>query len=165
MGLAEGGLVPSRVRVPEGAGTTVVPASRACVADAPDLLPFLAGRPWIAAPPSDAAALAAVLRLPLASEQVPAPVESSGIEVAVPEVVRHILPEAPPTYVEHDSLVAGGLAVDWRCVDGIVHATTTEGLACGLAWVAGAWERRWLVAAVLADPHHSDELFAYAEFS
>jgi hypothetical protein len=168
IGSAQGHLMPmapTGVRVPDGAGTRVVPADRACVVDAPDLLPFLSGRPSIAAPPDEAAALADVLGLPLASEEITALVESSGAEVPVPEVVRRVLPHAPRTYVEHDRLVAAGVEVDWRCVDGVVHAATTEGLACGLAWVAGAWERRLLVAALLVDPDHADELFVYEEFS
>jgi hypothetical protein len=143
----------------------VVPADQACILDAPDLLPFLGGRPSIPAPPAEAAALSAVLGLPRASQQIPAPVESEGVEVTVPEVVRDALPDPPQTYVEHDELIAGGRAVDWRCLDGVVHAATTEGLAYGLAWVTRAWDRRWLVAALLASGGHSEELFVYEEFS
>jgi len=173
MGLAQGHLMPTggptSVRVPAGPGTRVVPAGEACVVDAPDLLPFLSGRPYLPAPPSEAGALADVLGLPLASEQVPAPVESVGAVVPVPEVVRRALPNGPDTYVEHEQLIAGGRDVDWRCVggpfDGVVHAATSDGLACGLAWVAGAWERRLLVAALLSDPDRADELFGYEEFS
>jgi len=81
------------------------------------------------------------------------------------QVVRRVLQTAPETYVEHDRLVAAGVEVDWRCVDGVVHAATTEGLACGVSWVTQSWDRRLLVAALLADPDHADELFVYEEFS
>jgi hypothetical protein len=34
----------------------------------------------------------------------------------------------------------------------VPHAATSDGLARALAWSTGAWGRRHLVAAVLADP-------------
>jgi hypothetical protein len=52
--------------------------------------------------------------------------------------------------------VVDGVDVDWW-VEGhgreaLVHASTYDGLARGLAWAAGAWRRRGAVADVLADP-------------
>ena len=44
-----------------------------------------------------------------------------------------------------------------------VHAAHPDGLARALAWAAGAWERRWLVAALLAEPGRADMLLAEAE--
>ena len=47
--------------------------------------------------------------------------------------------------------------------DGEVHAATVEGLARGLAWVAGRWDARLVVAAVLDardDETRIDELVA-----
>ena len=54
--------------------------------------------------------------------------------------------------MEHDDLVVDGVAVEWRVADGVVHASTLSGLARGLALAAGHWQRRHLVAEVLADP-------------
>ena len=151
---------PERLRVP---GHGVVPAADVLVLDAPDLAPFLAGRPVLAVPADLSEPLASVLGLDLASEAVPAPVTSRGEEQAVPAAVRRVLPSAPGTWMEHGSLVAGGREVDWRVVGGVVHAATLDGMARGLAWRAGAWERRLLVGAVLAEPERAEELLAEAE--
>ena len=40
--------------------------------------------------------------------------------------------------------------------DGVVHASTLEGVAAGLAWAAGQWPRRFEVAALLEDPSRTD---------
>jgi hypothetical protein len=154
----------SSIRVPAGEGTRVEPAALAVVVDAPDLLPLLGGRPAVAAPSSHAAELADVLGLPLAGEELPVAVPAGGTTVPVPPVVRRVLPAAPPSYVEHDRLEVGGRDLEWRYVDGEVHASTSDGLACGLAWAAGAWGRRFLVAAALAEPSRVDELLAYEAF-
>jgi len=152
------------VRVPAGEGTRVRPADHAVIVDAPDLLPLLGSRPAVPAPASRAADLADVLGLPLAGEELSAELPPGGVETAVPPAVRLVLPGAPATYVEHDRLEVGGCELEWRCVDSVVHAATTEGLACGLAWAAQAWGRRFLVAVVLADPSRVDELVAQEAF-
>ncbi|RZS87524.1 hypothetical protein EV189_2955 [Motilibacter rhizosphaerae] len=140
---------PARVRVADGTGTRVVAADDAVVLDAPDLLPLLADVPVLVVPPGLAPALADVLDLPLASEELDLPDPSAGVERATPDAVRALLPAAPPTWVEHEQLVVRGVELDWRVVDGRVHAATTTGLADGASWVAGQWARRHLVAAVL----------------
>jgi len=48
-------------------------------------------------------------------------------------------------------------------VDGHVHASTTDGLARGLCWITGRWERRHLVAALLRDPQTLPMLRAEAD--
>ncbi|WP_184570704.1 molecular chaperone Hsp90 [Streptomyces zagrosensis] len=48
--------------------------------------------------------------------------------------------------------------LDWRYVDGTLHAATVEGVAAGLSWAAGQWERRFEVAALLEDPTRTEEL-------
>jgi hypothetical protein len=47
---------------------------------------------------------------------------------------------------------------------GTLHAATPEGLAAGLAWAAGAWQRRFEVLALLGDPDRAYELSAARDF-
>ena len=150
---------PAVVRVPDGAGSTVVPARDVLVVDAPDLLPYATGGalPFAGAV---AAALAEILDVPLASLALDPAVTSHGTAQPVPEVVGALLPDAPATWVEHEVVVAGGREVDWRVVDGVVHAATMDGLARGLAWATGQWGRRWAVAALLASPRDAAPLLA-----
>jgi hypothetical protein len=89
--------------------------------------------------------------------------DGEGSELPVPEVAARVLAGASATYREHDDLRVAGVAVEWWVDDdGTVHAATVEGLARGLAWAAGRWERRLLLAAVLAEPDRADELLAEA---
>ncbi|HWU06412.1 MAG TPA: hypothetical protein VN520_08530, partial [Streptomyces sp.] len=83
-----------------------------------------------------------------------------GEEHQVPDSVRILLGAGTPeTYVEHSELRAGGVELDWRRTpDGVVHASTLEGVAAGLAWAAGQWPRRFEVAALLEDPSRTEEL-------
>jgi hypothetical protein len=145
---------PDRVRAVMGGDIIVVDAGDVVVVDAPDLLPVVADRPVLPAPPEDAAALADLLALPLASEVVAGAVTESGEERAVPGAVAQVLPGATATYRHHKRLRVDGVEVAWRYVDGVVHATDagTAGLARGLAWAAGAWERRHIVETVLREP-------------
>ena len=56
-------------------------------------------------------------------------------------------------WVEHDELIVAGQPVDWWLDDdGRVHACTVDGLARGLAWSAGRWDLRLLLAAALETP-------------
>ncbi|KNB51518.1 hypothetical protein AC230_14120 [Streptomyces caatingaensis] len=109
---------------------------------------------------SRAADLADLLQVPRLSEAVDAPVEASdGSLRDVPDGVRVLLPTAPTTYVEHDRLTVAGVELDWRLTpDGVLHATTLEGVAAGLAWAAGHWSRRFEAAALLEDPSRTGEL-------
>jgi hypothetical protein len=169
-------LPPDRVTPPEhlrtllGGVVTVVPAATAVVVDAPDLLPLLHGRPLIAVAWPSAAALAEVLAVPLAQETLPGSVTSVGEQMPVPAAAREALEAlaggpagSPITYVEHETLLVDGREVDWRVVDGVVHAETVDGLARGLAWAAGRWERRWEIGEVLGDPSRLPELLAEAD--
>jgi hypothetical protein len=103
-----------------------------------------------------AAALADLLDVPLAAELALGKVEETGQLVAVPDGVRTLLPNGPATWCEHEDVVVDGVDVDWwvegRGPDALVHASTFEGLAKGLAWAAGSWRRRGAVADVLSDP-------------
>ncbi len=71
-----------------------------------------------------------------------------------------MLPGAPATYREHDSLTVDGADLPWRYHDGEVHAATVEGLAHGLAWAAGQWHARHLLAALLLSPEETGRLLA-----
>lgn len=158
---------PYRVRVPEGTGTRVVDADEVVVVDAPDLLPVVAGHA-LPAPLREAGPLADVLDLPVASVILTGFVCSTGVEVEVPAVVHRVLSGAPSTYVEHAALVVAGpdrdVEVEWRFLDGVLHASTARGLGFGLAWAAGAWEKRWLVCAALEDPDGLAELLIFDAF-
>jgi len=94
------------------------------------------------------------------SESVTGEVNSEGAEHDVPEPVRVLLgARTPATYVEHEELVVDGVELDWRLTaDGVLHASTLEGVAAGLAWAAGQWPRRFEVAALLEDPSRTEEL-------
>lgn len=163
---------PHEVRAVVAGRLTVVEASSAAVADAPDLAALLADDPaWAILPvrPDKASALAELLQLPLVSEVVPGAVLSLGVRHPVPEAVQAALAGAPTEYVEHGELLVAGpdaaeLEAEWRYVDGEVHATTFEGLARGLAWAAGEWHRRFEVAQLLADPSLAPLLDAERDF-
>jgi hypothetical protein len=153
---------PAAVRVAAGEGTAVVDADEAEVLDAPQWLQLAPARAQLVVTGSLAADLADVLDLPCSSER-PAPVESVGAATPVPDVVRRVLPGAAGTWLAHDDLRVVGESVQWW-VDGEgVHASTLDGLARGLAWAAGDWPRRHLVAALLADPDDAPRLVAEAE--
>ena len=167
---------PEQVRALAGTATTVVAADQAVVIEAPmyrqrvDL-----GYPLPVAP-EHAAALADLLDLPLAGELARGAVDESDLLIAgqtqptALEVLR-LLPQAPTTWCEHDQLLVDGVEVDWW-VNGegsqaLVHAATTDGVALGLAWAAGHWELRGLVAGLLAEPETVadvmiDQVFATA---
>ena len=146
-----------------GGELVVADADDVLVLDAPDLWPLAAGRPLILAPYQHAARLADLLDLPLASEEVPGVVEEAGELRPVPGALRDVLPGAPATYREHDALTADGTDVPWRYLDGELHAATAEGLAHGLAWAAGHWAARHLLASLLTDPDEAARLLAEAD--
>ena len=148
-----------------GAVPVVVDAADVVVVDAPDLLPLVADRPVLVVPHRIAERLADLLDLGLASEAVVGEVTSEGARQDVPSVVRDLMPWAPETYVEHDELVLDDeVEVEWRVTGGDVHASTFDGLARALAWAAGRWDRRHLIAALLAEPERAAELAAEAYF-
>ncbi|MET8749994.1 molecular chaperone Hsp90 [Streptomyces sp. NPDC004667] len=152
--------LPDELRAVVDGEVVVVDAADALIADAPDLLPLTGGLPLLPVAPSRAADLAELLQVRRLSDTVPAEVTTPGEEHEVPEAVRVLLgPATPPTYVEHEELIAGGTELDWRRTpDGTLHAATLEGVAAGLAWSAGQWPRRFEVAALLEDPSRTAEL-------
>ncbi|MCX4812870.1 molecular chaperone Hsp90 [Streptomyces sp. NBC_01239] len=152
--------LPDDLRAVVDGEVTVVDAADAVVVDSPDLLPFTTGVPLLPVRPSRAAELADLFQVRRLSESVTGEVTSEGTEHDVPESVRVLLgPLTPATYVEHDELVVDGIEIDWRRNrDGVLHASTLEGVAAGLAWAAGQWPRRFEVAALLEDPSRTGEL-------
>lgn len=153
---------PDYVRVAAGARTRVRPAAQTTVLDAPDLLPLLGSRDCIVVRNDRAERLAAVLDVPLASTVVPGLVESVGSREPVAGVLREVLPGLPDGYLAHDPLLVDGAEVDWRCTGREVHASSLAGLARGLAWYAGRWESRHLLAALLDDPGSAPALLTEA---
>ena len=154
---------PDRVRAIQGDKLTVADAADALVLDAPDLWPLVADQPLILLPDQQAARLADLLDLPLASEEVPGVIESAGERRPVPAIVLDVLPGAPATYREHDSLTVDGADLPWRYAGGDVHAATVEGLAHGMAWAAGQWHARHLLAALLLSPEETGRLRAESD--
>ncbi|MET1075050.1 MAG: hypothetical protein ABWY11_20550, partial [Umezawaea sp.] len=159
--LDSGGISPpDRVRVLTGAA---VAADDVVVLDLPWLLGVLPASGVLAAD-GGAEALAELLALPLASEEVVGVVTSEGDEVAWGELgaVRLAcdllgvdLPDG--SVVVHDELrvVVDGAEheVAWWVVDDVAHAVDTpEGLARALAWVSGRWGDRHAFAALISDP-------------
>ena len=166
---ADGGLAPDDVTPPDRVRAVlhgepvVADADDVLVLDAPDLWPLAAGRPLILAPYRHATRLADLLDLPLASDEVPGTVKEAGDLRPVPGALRDVLPGAPVTYREHDALAADGTDVPWRYTGGEVHAATADGLAHGLAWAAGHWSARHLLASLLTDPDDAPRLLAEAD--
>ncbi|MFF0728687.1 sacsin N-terminal ATP-binding-like domain-containing protein [Streptomyces sp. NPDC004134] len=152
--------LPDDLRAVRDGATEVVPAGEALVADAPDLVPLATAHPLLPVAPGQAAALGELLQVRRLTEVYEAPVDTAGETREVPRPVRDLLgPDTPATYEEHGQLTAGGTELDWRRTpDGTVHAATMEGLAAGLAWATGQWQRRFEAAALLEDPTRTREL-------
>jgi hypothetical protein len=143
---------PERLRALVNGAPMVVPAESAVLADQPDLVPLAGQRPLLLVPAGLAPSLADVLAVPLLSEEIPGRVGSVGVQQNVPREVLDVLPHAPSTWTEHEDLIVDGVSVEWRVIDGVVHASTLSGLARGLALASGQWQQRHLVAELLADP-------------
>jgi hypothetical protein len=156
---------PNTVRALAEGEPVVADAEQVVVVDAPDLQPLLGDRPCIPVPARHAERLADLLELGLVSEAIVGEVTSEGERQQVPDEVLSIVPEVPDSYLEHEELILDGESeVAWRVVDGEVHASTFDGLARALAWAAGRWDRRHLIAALLAEPDRADELAAEEYF-
>ena len=154
---------PELVRVIQGDKVTVADASEALVLDAPDLWPLVDGQPLVLVPWPQAARLADLLDLPLASEEFGGAPPPAGQRRPVPDLAREVLAAAPATYEEHDRLLVDGTDIPWRYAGGVLHAATVEGLAHGLAWAAGQWQARHLLAALLLSPDETARLMAEAD--
>ncbi|MCT7352964.1 molecular chaperone Hsp90 [Streptomyces sp. 15-116A] len=152
--------LPDELRAVIDGRVRVVDAADAVVVDSPDLLPFTEGVPLLPVRPTRAADLAELFQVRRLSESVTGEVHSEGTEHGVPDSVRVLLgPSTLTSYVEHEELVVDGVEIDWRLTDdGVLHASTLEGVAAGLAWAAGQWPRRFEVAALLEDPSRTEEL-------
>jgi hypothetical protein len=154
---------PDRVRAIHGDKIVVADAADVLILDAPDLWPLIADQPLILAPGQHGARLADLLDLPLASEEIPGVIESAGERRPVPDLALDVLPLAPVTYHEHDSLLVDGTDLPWRYTGGELHVATVEGLAYGLAWAADQWHARHLLAALLTSPDEAARLLADAD--
>ena len=154
---------PDKIRAIRGTEIVVADADDVLILDAPDLWPLVADQPLVLGPHTMASHLADLLDLPLASEEVPGVIESSGEPHPVPEIVRSVLANAPETYQSHDKLVVDGVEIPWRYRDGEIHAATPQGLACALAWAAGRWQARHVLAALLTSPDDTARALADAD--
>jgi antitoxin (DNA-binding transcriptional repressor) of toxin-antitoxin stability system len=154
---------PDRIRAVHGDKIIVTEAADVLILDAPDLWPLVADQPLLLAPYRHATRLADLLDLPLAAEEVPGVIESAGERRPVPDIVPDVLPGAPATYHEHDNLTVDGTDVPWRYAGGQLHAATVEGLAHGLAWAAGRWQDRHLLAALLISPEETARLLVESD--
>jgi hypothetical protein len=154
---------PDQIRAVRGDEIVVADADDVLVLDAPDLWPLVADQALVLAPHQLAERLADLLDLPLVSEEVPGVIDTAGEQRPVPDIVRAVLPAAPPSYQAHDKLVVDGLEVPWRYRDDEIHAATPAGLACGLAWATGRWQARHLLTALLTAPGETAGLLADAD--
>jgi hypothetical protein len=152
-----------RVRAVRGAEVVLADADDVLVLDAPDLWPLLADQPLVLAPYRLAGRLADALDLPLASEEIAGSLDSAGQRRAVPAIVLAVVPDAPSHYLAHDKLAVDGIELPWRYLDGEIHAASPAGLGCGLAWRAGQWASRHLLAALLTDPAGAGRVLADAD--
>jgi hypothetical protein len=154
---------PDLVRAVRGGVVVVAAADEVMVLDAPDLWPLAADTPLVLAPFELAADLADLLDQPLVSEEIEGRVSAAGRSSAVPAIAREVLPDAPESYEDHEELLADGVRVPWRYADGVLHADSPAGLASGLAWAAGQWPARHLLAGLLSDPAAGPRLLAEAD--
>ncbi|MFW6090951.1 MAG: hypothetical protein ACODAF_03700, partial [Actinomycetota bacterium] len=151
---------PAILRVPDGSRTRLARADDVVVADGPHWLQL--GLPAVLPGPPE---LAQLLDVPLAAEVHDPSPSGGGVETAVPDVVRQVIPNPPAgppaSYFEHDDLVVAGRSVQWW-VDrhGMVHAATADGLARGVAWAAGQWDQRLVLAEALREPDAVPALLA-----
>ncbi|MBX9391495.1 sacsin N-terminal ATP-binding-like domain-containing protein [Streptomonospora nanhaiensis] len=154
---------PERVRALRGGAIVLADPEDTVVVDLPELLPLLADRPLVLAPAWAAPALADVLDLALASEEVEGRITSIGEVRPVPAEVAAFVDTGAHTYVHHDELTVDNTPTEWFCEGTTAHASTPEGLARALCRIAGRWADRHLVAAVLRDPDALPVLLAEAD--
>ncbi|HVE99003.1 MAG TPA: hypothetical protein VNA12_07470 [Mycobacteriales bacterium] len=170
---AVGAPVPTSVCALTADGLAAVPQVDAVVLDVPDLAPLLGPLARVPASLDDAAALADLLDVDLASEAVAGSVASTPARTArvQGELLPPGWPDVPPTYLVHEPLrcvdaTGAEVRVRWRVVDRMLHVDSdgeTSGLARALAWSAGRWRERHLVEALLgADADERARLIAEA---
>jgi hypothetical protein len=163
---------PERIRALAGTVTVVVAIDDAVVIEAPLYRQRADLGHLLPVGPEQAAALADLLDLPLAGELAPGAVDendAAGLTQPTAPEVRRLLSQAPAEWCEHDQLLVDGVEVDWWVTgdgsEALVHAATTDGLALGLAWAAGRWELRGLVAGLLAEPETAADVMIDQVFS
>ncbi|WP_372594794.1 sacsin N-terminal ATP-binding-like domain-containing protein [Actinotalea sp.] len=128
----------------------VVAAEEAAVVD-PMWAQLDACLPAIVVPAGEVERAARALDLDTGADRARGRVTSSGTRVPTPPVLLDLIPGLPPTWLEHEELRVDGEPVDWWVSEGQVHASTTDGLACGTALLAG-WAQRDRIARLLHDP-------------
>ncbi|MEO7979972.1 MAG: hypothetical protein ABI807_03615 [Sporichthyaceae bacterium] len=150
---------PGRVRV---APDRVADATQVVVVDRAEHLQVV-GADALVVPLGLSRLLADLLDLDLSSEVVAGPDLGGGTVLDVPDAVRSLVAGLPATWWEHDALSVDGRPVQWwRDDDGGVHASTSDGLARGLAAAAGRWADRLLLAAAMETPTRLGELVTEA---
>jgi hypothetical protein len=142
-------LDPPRVRALLDGALTTVPTDEAYAVDRPDLLPLLAGRPWLPVDVTLGAALADALGARLASS-LDAAITSTPRATAR---LADLAPGAPDVGVDlHDPLTVNGVAVAWSLAG---PTPTTDGTPAGtarlVAWLTNRWDARHSVEAALRD--------------
>ena len=152
---------------------------RACVSDARDVRvasgPHAAVLgPVVPAAPGETDAVADALDLDVQNDDVAPDADgdtgSADGDRPLPPGVAALVPDLRVTVVRHRRLAVSGHRVTWWVTrtppgpggagDVVVHATTVDGLARGLALAAGDWSLRHALAAALADPATADALVA-----
>lgn len=130
----------TRVRAVLDGALVTVPADDAYAVDRPDLLPLLAGKPWIPCDVSLGVTLADVLGTRLASD-LDARITSTPTATTTIEGVGVDV---------HDDLSVNGVRVPWSMA-GRTPATdgTPRGTARLTAWLRGSWPSRYAIEATL----------------
>lgn len=167
---ADGGeLEPPPARLPAvgAAGrVTIVAAEEAAIASEPMWLQRTDLAAMVPAVDADSEDLAHFLDVSIVEELDPAVEVRGDGDTAhpneVPAEVRQLAPEAPGSWVRDGELVVSGTPVEWWVTgtgpDAVVRATTTAGLARGLAQAADRWELRAVLELALTDPERLGRL-------
>jgi hypothetical protein len=151
-------LDPPRVRAVRDGSLTTVRTGEAYAVDRPDLLPLMAGRPWLPVDATLGRALADVLGVrPATSLDVR--VTSTPHATARLRDLANGVPDVPDVGVDlHDPLLVDGIRVAWSlagptpALDG-----TVAGIARLVAWLGNRWEARHAVEAALRGDARDDE--------
>ena len=142
------GEAPLSVKAVLADALTVVPTKDVVVVDAPDLVDLIGGRPYVPVALSQARSLAQVLNVATASELGDYAVVSKGVDGDA----------AGQHYLHHEPLVVCDLdgaerSVEWRLMDGQIHASSVEGLGRALAFLEQKWGDRDAIIARLRSSH------------
>ncbi len=149
----------------DAAAVLVVERDQVCVIDQPMWLQRKDIGAFVIAPPTQGRALADLLDLDEPEDRVAGLVTSAGRPAEMPDDVRELLPTAPAEWFRHERLEVDEVQVEWWVdADGLPHANDPVGLALAVAWAAGRWSSRFVVAALLADPARRPELVVDAAF-